>query len=113
MYHGMNWVNGLNDSEKIAMMKKINFLLFSFLIPGLLSCGQKEKDESKNSYNVLFISIDDLNDWVGCMNGHPNAKTPNIDRLADQGGAFHQRPLPGSALRSITCVHYDRIKTFH
>jgi len=30
--------------------------------------------------NVLFISIDDLNDWVGCLDGHPQALTPNIDR---------------------------------
>jgi len=21
--------------------------------------------------NVLFIAIDDLNDWVGCLGGHP------------------------------------------
>ena len=21
--------------------------------------------------NVLFIAVDDLNDWVGCMKGHP------------------------------------------
>jgi len=32
--------------------------------------------------NVLLVSIDDLNDWVGCLGGHPQAKTPNIDRLA-------------------------------
>ena len=38
--------------------------------------------------NVLLISIDDLNDWVGCLNGHPQAKTPNIDRLADRGTLF-------------------------
>ena len=23
--------------------------------------------------NVLFLSIDDLNDWIGCMDGHPQA----------------------------------------
>ncbi|MGI9471408.1 MAG: sulfatase-like hydrolase/transferase [Rubripirellula sp.] len=38
--------------------------------------------------NVLFISIDDLNDWIGCLQGHPQAKTPNIDRLAAQGVLF-------------------------
>ena len=32
--------------------------------------------------NVLFIAIDDLNDWVGCLEGHPQALTPNLDRLA-------------------------------
>ena len=32
--------------------------------------------------NVLFIAIDDLNDWVGCLESHPQVKTPNIDALA-------------------------------
>ena len=44
------------------------------------------KDDA--SPNVLFISVDDLNDWIGCLNGHPQAKTPNIDRLADSGVLF-------------------------
>lgn len=38
--------------------------------------------------NVLLIAIDDLNDWVGCLDGHPNASTPNIDRLASRGTLF-------------------------
>jgi len=38
--------------------------------------------------NVLFIAIDDLNDWVGHLRGHPQAKTPNIDRLAGRGVSF-------------------------
>jgi len=37
---------------------------------------------------VLFIAIDDLNDWVGCLGGHPDVKTPNLDRLASQGMLF-------------------------
>ena len=36
--------------------------------------------------NVLFIEVDDLNDWVGVFGGHPQAKTPNMDRLANQAG---------------------------
>jgi hypothetical protein len=35
--------------------------------------------------NVLFIAIDDLNDWVHHLGGNPQAKTPNIDRLASLG----------------------------
>ena len=35
--------------------------------------------------NVLFIAVDDLRDWVGHLEGHPNAKTPHIDRLAKRG----------------------------
>jgi len=38
--------------------------------------------------NVLFIAIDDLNDWVGCLGGHPQARTPNLDRLASSGVLF-------------------------
>jgi choline-sulfatase len=38
--------------------------------------------------NVLFIAIDDLNDWVGCLGGHPQVKTPHIDRLAQRGMLF-------------------------
>ena len=38
--------------------------------------------------NVLFISVDDLNDWVNCMGGRPGVHTPNIDRLAERGVLF-------------------------
>lgn len=38
--------------------------------------------------NVLLIAVDDLNDWIGCMGGHPQAQTPNIDGLARQGVLF-------------------------
>ena len=38
--------------------------------------------------DVLFIAIDDLNDWVGVLGGHGQARTPNIDRLADRGMVF-------------------------
>ena len=38
--------------------------------------------------NIIFIAIDDLNDWLGCYGGHPQAITPNIDRLAEQGVLF-------------------------
>src|SRR3954454_15550332 len=38
--------------------------------------------------NVLFIVADDLNDWVGFLGGHPQVKTPNMDRLAKRGVVF-------------------------
>ncbi len=43
---------------------------------------------SQDRPNVLFIAVDDLNDWVGCLGGHPQAKTPNIDGLAARGVLF-------------------------
>jgi arylsulfatase A-like enzyme len=38
--------------------------------------------------NVLFIICDDLNDYQGVFGGHPQAKTPNIDKLAASGVRF-------------------------
>ena len=46
--------------------------------------------EAADRPNVLFIAVDDLNDWVGCLGGHPQAKTPHIDRLAARGVLFEQ-----------------------
>ncbi|HUS07963.1 MAG TPA: sulfatase [Bryobacteraceae bacterium] len=43
---------------------------------------------SKPKQNVLMIAIDDLNDWIGCLGGHPDVKTPNLDRLAARGTLF-------------------------
>ena len=47
--------------------------------------------------NVLFIVVDDLNDWAGCLGGHPQAKTPNIDRLARRGTLFTRAYCPAPA----------------
>jgi arylsulfatase A-like enzyme len=38
--------------------------------------------------NVLMICIDDMNDWVGFLDGHPQSKTPNMDQLAAKGVNF-------------------------
>ncbi len=55
--------------------------------------------------NVLWIAVDDLNDWVGCLNGHPDTKTPNIDRLAKRGMLFSnahcQAPICNPSRTSI------------
>lgn len=60
--------------------------------------------------NILVIAIDDLNDWVGCMGGHPQAKTPNIDRLARRGVLFTnahcQAPICGPSRASLWTGRY-------
>ena len=49
-----------------------------------------EQTQAAAKPNILFIAVDDLNDWVGCLGGHPQAKTPNIDALAKRGVLFEQ-----------------------
>ena len=66
----------------IRLYTALGALLF-FLIIG---CGPTpEKDPP---LNVLMISVDDLNDWIGVLKANPNVKTPNIDRLAQEGILF-------------------------
>ena len=80
-------------------MKKIKslILLSLFMLPVLVNAQQKP--------NVLFISIDDLNDWIGVMGGHPQVKTPNLDRLAASGTLFTnahcQSPLCNPSRTSV------------
>jgi len=50
-------------------------------------CVSLFADNSKKT-DIVFIIVDDLNDWVGVMGGHPQTKTPNIDSLASRGVLF-------------------------
>lgn len=61
------------------MIKSVVFLLMFSL--STISYSQEKP-------NVLFIAIDDLNDWIGILDGHPQTKTPNIDALAKSGMLF-------------------------
>jgi arylsulfatase A-like enzyme len=71
----------------------------SLIVPFVLigSCKQDSSPLSRNAVqkpNVLFIAVDDLNDWLGCYNGHPQAITPNIDQLAREGILFSNAHCP-------------------
>ena len=60
----------------------MNRLFHIFLVFGLWQSAH-----SAPRPNVLFIAVDDWNDWVGCL-GHAQAKTPNVNRLAKRGLLF-------------------------
>lgn len=72
----------------------ITVALTLFLSPIASAAEQPQSDETSGTTpiqappNVLFIAIDDLNDWIGCMGGHPQVKTPNLDKLASRGTLF-------------------------
>lgn len=73
----------LPPSDFLQNRKIIAHCCWVFLLLGGM-CFGKGADRP----NLLLISIDDLNDWTGCLGGHPQAWTPNIDRLAQRGTLF-------------------------
>jgi arylsulfatase A-like enzyme len=64
----------------------MNGAIPNFLAALTIGCGAIHAEAAKP--NVLFIAVDDLNDWIGCLGGHPQAKTPNLDALAKRGILF-------------------------
>ncbi|MGB0745072.1 MAG: sulfatase [Opitutales bacterium] len=77
-------------------MKELLIFLLCFITANTHAWSASERD------HVLLITIDDLNDWIGCLSdtdtpskegrltgvGHPQASTPHLDRLAKRGILF-------------------------
>ncbi len=89
-------------------MNKLLLLAFAADIVTLSAYAAKKpaKNTVENQKpNVLFISVDDLNNWLSCLNNTSGTKTPNIDRLAAKGVLFSnaqcQAPLSGPSRASI------------
>ena len=72
-------------NKKLLIASIVGFLVFT------LGCQQVQKQtENINKPNILFILTDDQGyQDVGCY-GHPYIKTPNLDKLANQGVRFNQ-----------------------
>lgn len=60
-------------------------LIYLFLLCVNFSISAQQTDERPN---VLFIAVDDLNDWAGPFGGYPGVITPNLDKLAAKGQIF-------------------------
>ena len=61
----------------------------------LLLCSCTQLGAVTSRPNVLFVAIDDLNDWVGVYGGHTQCKTPHIDRFAESAMVFRNASCPG------------------
>ncbi len=88
------------------MLKFIILFLLVILIHSH-SYGQGRSEEQPN---IVFIVVDDLNDWVGYLGGHKNARTPNLDRLASKSivytNAYSTVPLCNpSRISMLTGLH--------
>ena len=56
----------------------------------LLAAPNLDAEQSRTAPNVLFIVVDDMNDWTSYLKGHPQARTPNLDRFAKESVRFTQ-----------------------
>lgn len=68
-------------------MTKQIFYITSIFIFCLYACSNQKKDTIKTKPNILFIPVDDLRPELGCY-GNEYIKTPNIDKLAEEGVVF-------------------------
>jgi len=66
-------------------MKPSHLYFSSVLLAGSALAHSSSNEQSDEKPNVLFIVVDDLNDWIGPYGGHPQTLTPNINRLAASG----------------------------
>lgn len=64
------------------------FFFAAMLMAAIVFSGARNSRAAGEHPDVLFIAIDDLNDWTGVLKGHPQAKTPNLDRLMARGVTF-------------------------
>ena len=69
-----------------SLLGKNHFILLLF-IAFSSACQFEKETKSLTSPNVLFIAVDDLRPELGVY-GNQTVKSPNIDKLADEGSHF-------------------------
>jgi len=91
-------------------------ILFIALIVVVLNQAARCEAAKASKLNVLFLICDDLNCDLGCY-GHPQVKSPNIDRLAKNGvqfqNAYCQYPLCGPSRASFMTGLYPDQTLIH
>lgn len=77
------------------MYRPPNSLLFA-LCAFLCAFVSLSETSAGQRPNVLFIAVDDINDWIGVFGGHAKAKTPHLDKFAEEGAVvFQNAHCPG------------------
>ncbi len=86
--------SGSSLTERLYMrlgnLMKTMIIVSSLVLITACDTPSKQEDNTPEPQknNVVMIIVDDLNDWVGVMGGHPDTKTPNMDQLAAEGVLF-------------------------
>lgn len=79
-----------NGKPKRKDLSRRSFLHMAMGTVASLALRSVAAAERRPGPNVLMIVVDDLNDYVTGMGGHPQARTPNLARLASQGVSFRR-----------------------
>ena len=80
----------------ILKIAKLSILILSssFLQQAYCQDSLENKTVVKRP-NIFMIMVDDLNDWVGVYGGHPQVKTPHIDKFAQKAMVFRNASCAG------------------
>jgi len=85
-----------------------------------IHCGNGQTVTTDAKPNILFVAVDDMNDWVSFLGGHPGMKihTPNLDRLAASSMIFTNAHTAAPACAPtrtaiLTGVHHTRSGAEH
>ncbi len=74
------------------------------VVNSIMLLAQRPATKPISKPNILMICVDDLNDYIGAM-GHPDAITPNMDKLIKRGTLFTnaqtQSPLCGPSRAAL------------
>ena len=88
--------NMRNYKSKVILILQFTFFIFHFgaqSIPLPVVSYLAQSSVEGSNPNVLFISVDDMKNWVGCL-GFDRVPTPHIDALADRGLLFSNAIAP-------------------
>ncbi len=79
--------------------------IFAFIAAALLLAGSSHSAEAAaRKPNIIYIMCDELGYFELSHMGNPNIKTPNIDRMADEGVRFTQALAGSSVCAPTRCV---------
>ncbi|MEZ6040608.1 MAG: sulfatase-like hydrolase/transferase [Planctomycetaceae bacterium] len=78
-----------------------------FLMPESIAAAEQVRP------HVLFIALDDLNDWIGVLGGHPQTITPNLDRLAASSVVFTNAHCAAPACNPSRTAIFTGISPHH
>ena len=91
-----DWKHGVSGDTGEMQNKRCLRLFGGISLPGLLLIlfpvlsARLQAIEQNSQPDVLFIVVDDLNDWISLLDEESPVRTPNLKRLAARGTLFTQ-----------------------